>query len=440
MKLKVSLFLNMVIIGLIFQTHAQESIDATELVQRILSENYGVKMVRLEEEIAANNNTLGNAGFLPTVDVSGQQSITLNSVRQELANGDLNRGDNARSTSLSAMVDLNWTVFDGFRMFALKDQLGLLQDLGELESKYYIEQTVADAADAFYALNAFQKLLANYEEALEVSSFRYKLEQKKNTIGTSNALLFNQAKSDYLADSALLSEQRLKVRQFNIQLNQWMNDSLEKEYTAQTKSLAFDKLGQKEELIKQSVQSSRDFKRAMIEEMISETQRKIERASRLPEIDLFASYSISRQANEVGFLKSNQNIGPGAGVRIRFNLYNGGNTNRLIKNANLERERQQLNVKSTTQMIEASILQSYYAFNAAVDQLLMAKERESAARKSLEVARQQYEAGAINGFDFRQTQISVLNVSNIVAELEYRIKSIEIELARLSGNILNITL
>lgn len=439
MKTKVNIILALFMISSC-AVFAQKNDALSLLVERVLNENYGVQLVKINAEIAENNNTAGNAGMLPTVDVQGQQSVSLSSIRQELANGDQNRGDNAQSTNLNGMVALNWTVFDGFRMFAARDQLGLLADLSELESKYYIEQTVADVAGTYYALRKEHALLENLRDATTISRFRFDLEKKKMEIGASNALNFNQAKSDYYADSAMVIAQIMRIRQLEIQINTLVNDSLTKEISISDVALSFDPLADSESLLQRALQNNREYKRAMIEALISETNLKLQRSARLPEIDLFAQYNYSRQANEVGFLRSNQNIGPSVGVAVRFNLYNGGNTNRLIENARLENQAGDISTKSTAQLIESALLQAYEAYSAGLAQLNLAQSRRSAAMATMEITQKQYEIGAINGFDFRMTQINVLNASNIVDELEERIKSAQIEIYRLSGTLLSETI
>jgi outer membrane protein TolC len=57
----------------------------------------------------------------------------------------------------------------------------------------------------------------------------------------------------------------------------------------------------------------------------------------------------------------------------------------------------------------------------------------TAAEKSLEIARGQLEFGSINGYDFRQTQLSLLNVRRMYTELNFSLKSQEIDILRLTG-------
>lgn len=417
-----------------------ESYTLAELINRVLTENYQVQIVANNVQIAENNNTLGNAGFLPQLDVQASQTYTVSDIRQELSNGDINTGDNAQSSNTSASAELSWTVFDGFRMFAMKKQLGHLESISQMDAKYYVQQTVADIINVYNQILKERQLLKNYQEAVLVSRFRYNLEAKKKELGASTGLLYNQAKTDYFTDSATVIEQQYLIKNLAVQVNQLINNTLDDSVILKDTLSQFYIIPAKEVLVQDAIDANYELKRALLEEMIAESNIKVQQAARFPEVDLFANYTYSRQVNQVGFLKSNQNVGPAFGVRVRLNLYDGGNTNRLVKNANIARENANLSKKDTKQLIEGAVLQAYYQYQSGMLQIGIAKQRVEAALTSLEIAREQYKAGAINGFDFRQSQISVLTAKNIVAELQYSTKVAETELYRLSGTIVEKTM
>jgi len=60
-------------------TKAQESLTLSEAIQIGLSNHFGIQIERLNQEIARNNNTWGEAGRFPTVNfnVNQNNAITL---------------------------------------------------------------------------------------------------------------------------------------------------------------------------------------------------------------------------------------------------------------------------------------------------------------------------------------------------------------------------
>jgi outer membrane protein TolC len=70
-----------------------------------------------------------------------------------------------------------------------------------------------------------------------------------------------------------------------------------------------------------------------------------------------------------------------------------------------------------------------------MQQYRLLQQSLESAEKSLEISRQQLETGAISGFDFRQTQLTALQVENQIINLKYSMKVIETDLFKLTGEL-----
>ena len=112
------------------QTVAQGGLSLEELVSMAIEENYQIRILKNLEQVADNRNTIGQAGMLPTVGISGEARSAINNSRQQFFTGDSQEASNATRRSTSAAVDASWIVFDGFAMFARRDQLDQLTALG----------------------------------------------------------------------------------------------------------------------------------------------------------------------------------------------------------------------------------------------------------------------------------------------------------------------
>ena len=89
----------------------------SEFINMALQENYQIKLVQNQQSIAENNNTLGNAGYLPELSVNGQYSKNIQNIRQVFFDSPPRVGSNALSDNYSAQALVNWTAFHGFRVF-----------------------------------------------------------------------------------------------------------------------------------------------------------------------------------------------------------------------------------------------------------------------------------------------------------------------------------
>jgi outer membrane protein TolC len=417
---------------------AQETYDLSSFVNRVLEENYEVRIQRNLENIAKNNNTLGNAGFLPTVDAELTTSKSFNNTNQELSNGTINKGNNAVSNNLNTYAIVNWMVFDGFKMFAKKQQLDLLAQLSTIDTKYFLEQTINDVALAYYQLLANKELIKNFRNTLDISRFRYKLEKKKLEVGASNALSYNQALVDYNIDSLAVLSYESAIKSLEIQLSQYANLDPELPLVFAPDSIYVTSHFILDSIMTEAMEANRDLKRSMLEELIAEKSVKIQQADYYPEVNLYGQYSYSQSTNEVSFLKQNNIYGPQIGLTVRFNLFNGGNDKREVVNEKYYAENATFYRQNKQTLIRASVLDRFNQYQSLKQRLNLAVANAKAALRSLEIASAQFQQGVIDGYDFRQTQLTLILSENRVIQLELELKTLEIELNRLRGRLLEI--
>ncbi|MDR1860192.1 MAG: TolC family protein [Bacteroidales bacterium] len=440
MKKKINLLIFGILLSTPYNGGAQDAVPRltalNELINMVLEQNYGIRIARNEARQAANDNTLGNAGFLPSVDLQGTASKATNNTRQQMFSGDVREGDNAGSQTLSAYVEATWTVFDGLRMFVMRDKLGLLEQTGAVNARYYMEQTVADVATAYYQLCTELSLLNNMHKMLQVSRFRFKLEERKRNIDASSTLAYNLATIDYHSDSLSVIQQQQVIRGIRIELCRLARCEPETEFLP-SDSLQISNISSKEELIDATVRASSTLQLAQLQELVAEKDIRLLKAARYPAIDLTGRYSFSKQNNDIGVTQENRTYGRTFGVTVRMNLYDGGNLNRNIKNQKITIENMQLDRKDATELLAATVTDRWYEYQSLLQQQALAEENIRLAERSQEIASAQLQIGAINGYDFRQTQLSVISAQNRLTSIIFNLKALEIELARHTGELFN---
>jgi len=113
----------------------QERLTLQEAVTIAMQNNYDIKIGKNNVAIAKNNANIGNAGMLPSLTGSYSNGGSIQNTRQTPATGADRVITGARSTNNDIGADLNWTVFDGFSMFANYERLKELQKQGEVTSR-----------------------------------------------------------------------------------------------------------------------------------------------------------------------------------------------------------------------------------------------------------------------------------------------------------------
>lgn len=406
------------------------------MINTALQNNYQIRIVKNEAEIASNNNALGNSGQLPTVDLSGTYSTSFNNTLQTFSDGSIREGSNAKNTNLNLAALAKWNLFNGFSVYAKKNQLDYLDQLGQINSKFYIEQTISDIASIYCQLVYEKQLLDNLQHSLNISAYRLSIENKRREIGAGTILDYGQALVYYQTDSIRLLEQQNVIQSLNVEINRVLNNSLENPIFISDSGFNIYTLPQKDSLFDQVNRNNSQLEQQHLLELIAETELRLEKANRYPQIDLFAGYQYIKTSSAVGFFSSNKNYGPTFGVNVNFNLYNGGATNRAIVNARINSEISLLTKQQLDQNLKADVLNLFNQHLSVTARIELAKSNVATINKVYAAAEQQLKKGAINGYDFRLTQITLLNSELTLIRLQYTLKSIEINLNRIAGTVI----
>lgn len=422
------------IFGITF--HMAEAQSLSSFIEKALEDNYQLKIVKNEAIIASNNNTPGNAGQMPTVDFNGSASSSLNNTLQQFADGTERSGTNALNSNVNMSLLANWTLFNGFSVVANKSKLEYLEEMGELNTKFYIEQTVSDIALVYYQLWYENRILENYTRSLEISRFRLKIEEEKHRIGSSTGMAYRQALVDYQADSINSIAQQNSIKLLEIELNRILNNELEITYTLKDTALPLLPIEGKEALMSTAKSQSKQLEQQRLNELVIETEARLARADRYPTVQLFGGYQYSKSLSEVGFFTSNRNSGPVIGIQVGFNLYNGGKTNLQVKNSNVWMDNATVTTAQLRQTLDADMLGLLYRYETVNAQIILAKDNVKNMEKVYAIAAEQMKKGVINGYDFRLNQLTLLSAQLTLMQLQYTLKTLEININRLTGNAL----
>src|SRR6266568_3210474 len=110
-------------------------LTSEDAVSIALKNNFDILVARNDADIDKINNTVGNAGMLPSVAITGTDNYSINNTHSEYLDPTtptLSKS-NVHSNSFNAGGFLNWTLFDGGKMFITKKRLNEIEALGELQ-------------------------------------------------------------------------------------------------------------------------------------------------------------------------------------------------------------------------------------------------------------------------------------------------------------------
>ena len=134
-------------------TAQQRMLTIEEAVAAALKNNFDILLLKNDSAVYALNNSYAKAAFLPRFNASSAVLFNNNNLKQKLADGSERKQNGIRSSNINASVNMNWTVFDGFRMFATRDKLAEFVTLGNLTIKNQLINTISDIIKTYYNID-----------------------------------------------------------------------------------------------------------------------------------------------------------------------------------------------------------------------------------------------------------------------------------------------
>ncbi len=435
---KKCIYLFVLFVGFGYQNpiKAQQLLTLQEALRTALENNYAIQVAKNDAAISKNNNTAGGAGMLPVVNGNVSQDNQVIDTRQKFLNGNENNRDGARSNTLNAGVELNWTIFDGLRMFASKSKLDELEKIGELRMKANIENVFLRVTKSYYEVVLNKQQLETAKQSLINSEQRLQLAEDKWKAGKIAKTEMLKAKVDFNSDQAAYLRQENLYKNSKVVLNQLLGRDLNTTFEVND-SLAKYKSFVLDDLMNKATENTALQATKKTQQVSFLTVKEAE-AERMPTLQLRSGYNLNRQQSEAGFLQSAQNMGFHYGGVLSMNLFNGFEVNRKINMARIQLKSNEYIYKDSLSKIQQQINQAYnnYVLSTALTKLEM--ENVKVAEENYDIASEQYKVGVITGIELRDAQLNLNLVKLRLLQAQYEAKLNETELMRLTGELLQL--
>lgn len=413
---------------------AQEVLTAEDAVRIAVEQNHGIRFARIDAQSAKLLNNAGQAGMLPTIDAMGSYSIDNSSTKQTFFSGEVREVDNADARVLDAAVQLNWTVFDGFTMFATKDRLEALELIGQTRLRQEIEATTYEVLGTYYQLVQLRKAVGVQREGVRISRERLSIAETGRSIGTASGLHVVQAQLDLSTDSAavldLLEQEAVAATRLNALLGRDPSTSVI--VATDVPSAAEMDLAQVQGAARQANSA---LQQARQQQITADLSVKELRGALLPRVDIFGNYGYTRSTSAVGFLQSNRSYGPDYGARVSIPLFRGLQANKALEVAKLSREQAAISAQQAELDLEESILNTWTNFRTAAQRVALEEANLGGARTQVDVALESYRLGAITSVELRDVQLGLIAAEQRLLVARYEVKLAELQLKWLAGQL-----
>lgn len=439
MRIRFKYILLLVIVTTTFGVKAQDQLSLKDAISIGLKNNFQIQIAGKNKEITQRNNNWMEAGALPSVTANTSYSLNWseNNNPASFIQG------TSTSNTFAVGADLNWVLFNGFRVHITKAKLEQLEEQSNGNAVVVVENTIQSIVLGYYnSLLQYEKLAA-LEGVVKVSSDRYKYMEEKKELGSISTFDLLQAKNALLTDSTNYLMQQMAYKNALRNLNMLMATDVEKPYELTDKLEHVTNAFSVEALKEKMLSNNQTLKNQYINQVIMKKDKEIARANLFPVISFGSgiNYNINGfEGTGLGGIEinssGNTSLSYYANVSLTFTLFNGRKAHRAYKNLAIQEEIAELTTNEMQLTLTNELITAFELYNARASILNLTDESLKTAELNLKIGKEKYEGGSISSFEFRDIQTAYLNTVSTHLESVFNAISANADLTRLTGGII----
>jgi outer membrane protein TolC len=319
-------------------------------------------------------------------------------------------------------------------MFVTKRKLSEIQELGEIQFRDRVLQTVYDVILAYYDVVRQKQELASINEVITYNLDRVKISQTSFDAGLSPKTNLLQAKIDLNVYQENAINQQSIILAAKRSLNQLLGRNTDVQFEVldsipNSESLDNRVLSQKLDSSNTSIiayQKQIDVDKLSIKEMNSML---------LPKIFFNTGYGLFQSNSPDGNPMINRTIGPSVGGTVSIPIYQGGNAIRQIKVAKIQLQSDQYNLENVRLKVNQQLQNALTQFENQLNLLKIEKDNAILAKENLEISIQRLRYGQTTSLEVSLAENSFVDSLTRLINFEYNLKVAETKLKQLLARL-----
>ncbi len=406
------------------------TLSLQEAIDLALKNNYELQIVKIDSSISESNHSAGAAGILPSANLSLLSSSATSA-------GQLDR--------ITLGVGVNWTVFDGFKMFTSYAKLALLDSLGVWKTKAAVNELIARVTLAYADVQRQKDQLLALEDALQLSHERRSLDSSRMAVGSASQFDWLRSSADLNEDSSAYLKQQTAYEDSKTQLlillglaqsgelQEFDNES----GPALSDSLRIKVLTRNEREKLNELWQTQNFELSMqkVSVRVAEKDVSLTNSAHWPRIDVGLGYDIQEWNWDNGLKNSDRDIGWRYGVSAVLPLFDGFNSSRQVRNAKLNLVAKKYEMKQRELELQSRWNSAQRSYQNSISRLNLEENNLDVAHQSLDLARARHRIGVSSAFELREAQTDYLAAQSRYTEARYEAMAAETDLFLLSGSL-----
>ena len=436
---------------------AQQNLALSDAIKVGLKNNFDIRIEDKKVELADNNNSWGEAGRMPKVDIGTTFNNSTSNLMSDpnLFNGQPFPGftlKNNVNNTLTPVASVGWTFFSGNKILINKQRLANLEKETEGNADIVVANTIQTIILGYYRVVLEGRRLEEFGKQLRLSSDKYNYLKVKSDVGGAVISEVLLEEGNYLNDSTNFINQELvyrnALRQFNFILAE---DNPNQDYILST-PLAMNWEHLDQVAMQEQLDNNVDLKKLYISQTILGNNTSMNKSDRWPVLGLNTGYqyNMSRQdltnatyyTSDGTEIQRPDNATSSRGgtmflnFNLSFNLFNGGKINRAIQNAIIDEDIGNIRIERMKTSLNRDLEDAFDAYSSKQLIYDINKRKTASAKQNLDITTEKYRNGTINSFDFRVVQNNHLLAAIQELQSVYNLLDSRVTLMRLTGGIL----
>jgi outer membrane protein TolC len=415
---------------------AQSPLDRNQAIKLTLENNLNIKLIENSRDIAKNNASILNSGYLPTASLNSSSNISYQDI--EIVAGEQNGSvEDSKNESNSTNISLNYVLFDGMGRKYNYKRFKEIYKKSEIEVKDVIEKTILQLFGVYYEVARLIEENKIIKNSLSISKERLKKRKIQLEYGQTTGLEVLNAEVDmnldsinYLNSLKILSNTKRDLNLvMNIDLN--TNHSINTDFRFITSEKMID--------IFNNAKKNNSYLQILEKDvLISDYNLKATKSSYLPTIGLNGSYGWNESINDnqYAFYNENRTNGLSGAISLNWNIFNGGNRITNNKNAKLNLTNSKIKKQKIELEFERDIKNAYSNYENSLFILNAQQMNLETNNNNFKRNQEKYALGQVTSIEFRKAQLNFLNAKLSVNKAKFEAKLSELQVLQLAGEIL----
>jgi outer membrane protein TolC len=405
-----------------------------EAVDIALKNNYDVFVARNNADISKVNNTAGNAGMLPTIGINGTDNYSVSNVYLNLSSGSAITSASGTSNAFTAGLALNWTLFDGTKMFITKNKLNQVQKLGEIQFRDQVMTTVYNVIVEFYQVVQTKQQLLAIQDVMAYSLERVRILQKGYEAGIAHKNDLLQAKIDLNVNKEAEISQINTIRNTKRSLNQYLSRDPETQFEV-ADTIPMDYEPDPVDLMNKLYSNNTSVLNYQKQVDIAKLSMDEFKTYRLPKLSMVASYSFNQNDNSASNVITSRTYGPLIGGSLNIPIYQAGNALRQVRAAKIQLQSAQYTLESVKLQVNTGLKSALTDYDDQKQLLTIERDNLTLAKENLRISMERLRLGQTTALEVRQAQESYANSLARFYSFEYNMKVAETRLKQLVAGL-----